>query len=249
MSPPTRIGLIVPSSNVTIETEVPQLLRRIGAQSGEEFTFHSSRAVLHNVDAESLDRMVGQADRCAAELSDARVDGIVYACLVAVMARGAGAHEEVEQRLEDVLSDAPPPAPAISSSAGALVRTLKAHGLRRVAILTPYVEALTERVAGYLESAGVTVTEARSLGVPDNVEVGRLDPMRLPDLAAEMDLSGADALIISACVQMPSLVAIPVAEQRLGLPVLSAATATVHDLLVRLGRAPVVPNAGSLLTV
>ena len=81
----------------------------------------------------------------------------------------------------------------------------------------------------------------------DNVQVGRLDPMRLPGLAKGMDLAGADAVILSACVQMPSLPAIAEAEEQLGLPVLSAATATVHDLLVRLGREPDVPGAGSLL--
>jgi maleate cis-trans isomerase len=34
----------------------------------------------------------------------------------------------------------------------------------------------------------------------------------------------------------------------LGLPVLSAATATVHDLLIRLGLSPEVPDAGVLLS-
>lgn len=242
MSAPTRIGLVVPSSNTTIETEVPEMLRR----SGAAYTFHSSRAVLHNVDAESLDRMVGQADRCAAELADARVDAIVYACLVALMARGPGSHEGVERRLEEVARESGAE-PAITSSAGALVRTLQAHGLRRVAILTPYVDALTELVVAYLEAAGVTIVDALSLRVPDNVQVGRLDPMRLPGLAKGMDLAGADAVILSACVQMPSLPAIAEAEEQLGLPVLSAATATVHDLLVRLGREPDVPGAGSLL--
>ena len=102
-------------------------------------------------------------------------------------------------------------------------------------------------MVAYLEAAGVEVVDSLSLRVPDNVAVGRLDPMRLPALAGGMDLAGADAVIISACVQMPSLAAIPVAEEQLGLPVLSAATATVHDLLVRLGREPEVPGAGRLL--
>ena len=35
----------------------------------------------------------------AGELADARVAAIVYACLVAVMARGPGEHERVEQQL------------------------------------------------------------------------------------------------------------------------------------------------------
>jgi maleate isomerase len=242
MTAPTRVGLVVPSSNTTIETEVPEMLRRTGAP----YTFHSSRAVLHSVDAESLDRMVGQADRNASELADARVDAIVYACLVAVMARGANAHEGVERRLEEVARENGAE-PAITSSAGALVRMLQAHGLQRVAILTPYVDALTKLVVAYIEAAGVKVVDSVSLRVPDNVEVGRLDPMRLPELASGMDLGDADAVILSACVQMPSLPAITIAEEQLGLPVLSAATATVHDLLVRLGRAPEVPGAGRLL--
>jgi maleate isomerase len=241
--------LVVPSSNTTIETEVPEMLSRRAGATGEAFTFHSSRAVLHTVDRESLHRMVGQVDRCASELADARVDAIVYACLVAVMARGPGEHERVEQQLaEGARRPGDGYDPVISSSAGALVRSLGAHRLRKVAILTPYVEALTEQVVAYLTAAGVVITDAMSLGVPDNVKVARLDPLGLPDLAAQMDLSSADALIISACVQMPSLAAIPIAEHQLGLPVLSATTATVHDLLVGLGLSPEVPDAGALLS-
>jgi maleate isomerase len=249
MSAPTKVGLVVPSSNTTIETEVPQMLMRRAAATGEEFTFHSSRAVLHSVDRKSLDRMVGQVDRCASELADARVDAIVYACLVAVMARGPGEHDRVEEQIrEQAWLPDEGYEPAISSSAGALVRSLDAHRLRRVAILTPYVEALTEQVVAYLSAAGVTITDAMSLGVPDNIKVAQLDPVRLPDLAAQMDLSSADALIISACVQMPSLPVIAQAERQLGIPVLSAATATVHDLLIRLGLLPQVPDAGALLS-
>lgn len=75
--PTRRIGLIVPSSNTTMETELPELLNR--HPSGDRFTFHSSRAVLHTVEAESLRAMVGQADRCASEVADAGVDVIAYA--------------------------------------------------------------------------------------------------------------------------------------------------------------------------
>src|SRR5207248_7328208 len=137
-------------SNTTIETEVPQMLSRRAAATGEAFTSHSSRAVLHTVDPESLDRMVGQVDRCANELADARVDAMVYACLVALMARGPGAHEGVEQQLGDATRRGDGYKPVISSSAGALVRSLEAHRLRKVAVLTPYVEALTQQVVDYL---------------------------------------------------------------------------------------------------
>jgi maleate isomerase len=42
--------------------------------------------------------------------------------------------------------------------------------------------------------------------------------------------------------------AIPRTERELGLPVLSAATATVHEILTSLGRDAVAPDAGALLS-
>ena len=65
--------------------------------------------------------MVGESDRCARELADARVDVIAYACLIAIMAEGKGAHESSEARLKETLAAAGCNAP-VTSSAGALVR-------------------------------------------------------------------------------------------------------------------------------
>jgi maleate isomerase len=59
-----RVGLIVPSSNVTMEAELPALLARHPAAARRGVTFHSSRAVLHQVNAASLRRMVGESERC-----------------------------------------------------------------------------------------------------------------------------------------------------------------------------------------
>ena len=42
------------------------------------------------------------ADRCAAELADARVDVMGYACLVAIMCMGKGYHCQSEGRLHEV---------------------------------------------------------------------------------------------------------------------------------------------------
>jgi maleate isomerase len=240
MSVPRRVGLIVPSSNVTIETEVPRMLAR--PHRDGELTFHSSRAVLHSVDPESLDAMVAASDRCASELSDAAVDVVVYACLVAVMARGAGAHEELEERLSAAAGGTP-----VISSAGALVRTLERLGARRAAIMTPYMPALTELVAAYIGGSGCEVVDSISLGVSDNQAVGRLDPAGLLEHAGRLELDGVDVVIASACVQMPSLPVIEELEARLGLPVISAATATTAELLDALAIDEDVPGGGSLL--
>jgi maleate isomerase len=246
MTAPHRVGLIVPSSNVTMETELPALLGRHPVAGGRGVTFHSSRTVLHQVDAESLRRMVADSDRCGGELADAKVDVVAYACLIAVMAEGKGAHETAEERLANALAAADSPVP-VTSSAGALVRTLQCLGAKRIAIVTPYLKPLTGVVIRYLAAYGIKVVDSVSLQVADNVEVGRLDPGMLIDHAKSLRLTRVDAVVLSACVQMPSLAVIGEAGRELGLPVLSAATATAREVLALLGEEPVIPGAGAAL--
>ena len=49
-----RVGQIVPSSNTTMEIEVPAMLRAAIADEDIEFTFHSSRAPMKTVSKEQL---------------------------------------------------------------------------------------------------------------------------------------------------------------------------------------------------
>jgi maleate isomerase len=131
--------------------------------------------------------------------------------------------------------------------AGALVEALHALGARRTALLTPYARPLTRAVADYIEDCGVEVRDSVSLEVTENIAVGRLDPGNLIELARGLELGDVDAVVLSACVQMPSLPAIAEAERELGLPVLPAATATTRKILIALDLDPVVPHAGRAL--
>jgi len=242
-----RIGQIVPSSNTTMETEIPAMLRLREQVRPERFTFHSARMRMKHVTKEELAAMDGESDRCAQELSDARVDVLGYACLVAIMAMGAGYHRESEARLRQRTRDNDGDAPVVTS-AGALVDALRIIGARRIALVAPYMVPLTRLVIGYIESEGVEVAQWRALEIPDNLEVGRHDPARLPDIVASMDTSGVDAIVLSACVQMPSLPVIAEVEARTGKPVVTAAVATTYAMLKALGLEPVVPGAGALLS-
>ena len=234
-----RIGLIVPSSNVTMEDELPELFRR----RPENFTFHSARMRMTTVSAEALAAMNQHGDRCAVELADADCDVLAYACLVAVMASGPGAHQSAATRLAAAAGGETP----VVTSAGALIEGIRALGARRVAMITPYAPALTGAVIDYLADAGIEVVDSISLGVTDNRAVGRLDPASLVPLTDQLDLTRAEALVLSACVQMPSLPAIESAQHRTGLPTLSAATATARSLCSALGLDPAIPGAGALL--
>jgi maleate isomerase len=238
-----RIGLVVPSSNVTVETEMPALLAR---HPVSRFSFHSSRMRMHTVSPEQLAAMNAQRERCVMEIADASPDVILYACLVAVMVGGPGEHHRVESVVAEQLATGGSAA-LIRSSAGALVEALKAVDAKRIAIVTPYVQPLAEQVVGYLQAEGFAVADWRALEVADNAEVGCIPGDRVLDAARSLDLTGVDALVISACVQMPSLDLVDAAEQEFGIPVLSAATAGAYSLLRALKLSVAIPGAGSLL--
>ncbi|WP_303659905.1 maleate cis-trans isomerase family protein [Haladaptatus salinisoli] len=241
-----RVGLIVPSSNVTMETEIPAMLNARPDHFGEEFTFHASRMRMRNVTQEELERMDDQSERSATLLSDAHCDVLAYACLIGIMAQGAGYHEESEAKLYERTVENDAEAPVVTS-AGALVRAMDRLDAERVTLIAPYMEELTQTVINYFESSGVDVVDYETLECPDNLEVARLDQRNLLNIADDLETDESDALVLSSCVQMPSLASIQAAEDRFGLPVFSAATATTYEILHQLQLSTQVPGAGSLL--
>lgn len=242
-----RIGQIVPSSNTTMETEVPAMFRARESVTLERFTFHSSRMRMKQVTKEQLAAMDADSGRCAAELTDARVDVLGYACLVAIMSMGKGYHCQSERRLHEITVTEGHGVPVVTS-AGALIGGLKALGAKRVALVAPYMKPLTAMVVEYIESEGIDVLDYVSLEIADNVAVGRRDPMALTQIYRELKLDGVDAIVLSSCVQMPSLAAIPIVEGESGLPVVSAAVCTTYQMLKSLNLDTFVPNAGLLLS-
>lgn len=242
-----RVGQIVPSSNTTMETEVPTMFRAREAVLPERFTFHSSRMRMKHVVKEELEAMDRDSDRCAIELSDARVDVLGYACLVAIMSMGKGYHRVSEARLHQRTVENGAPAPVVTS-AGALIEGLHRLGAKTISVICPYMKPLTRLVVDYIESEGITVRDFRALEIPDNLAVGRHDPQRLLEIYKGVDRTGIDAFVASACVQMPSLPIIQTLQDQIGVPVVSAAVCTAHQMLDRLGLERRVPAAGALLS-
>src|SRR5258708_35478131 len=113
-----RIGLIVPSSNTTMETELPELFRRRERVAPDRFSFHSARMPMTQVTPEALAAMDHEADRCAADLADAACDASAHAGLAPIMGRGPPANRRARDR-----GALPPPRPQhvaqVESDAGA----------------------------------------------------------------------------------------------------------------------------------
>lgn len=246
MNRPLPIGQIVPSSNTTMETEIPAMLRAREADRPERFTFHSSRMRMRKVTKEELDAMNHEGARCTAELSDAQVNVLSTACFVAIMFMGPGYHRQYERELTEVARSNALRAP-VMTSAGALIEGLQTLGARRISLMAPYMRPLTDLVVKYIENEGIEVIDSLSFEIPDNLEAGLRDPLQLIEDVKRLNTKGADVVVGSACVQMPSLAAIPHIEDMLGIRTVSAAICTTRSMLDRLGLEPIAPSAGALL--
>lgn len=246
MMKPLRIGQIVPSSNTTMETEIPAILRARESLYPERFTFHSSRMRMHKVTPEELAAMNREGLRCAAELADARVDLMSTACLVAIMAQGMGYHREVEHDFAEVVRGAGAQS-HIMTSAGALIHGLHLLGAKKISLMAPYMKPLTDKVVAYIESEGIEVVDRLCFEIPDNLEVGRRDPMQLLQDVERLNTANVDVVVLSACVQMPSLSALEIAQKKLGIPVTSTAASTARNMLDLLGLKGNIPGFGAVL--
>ena len=224
-----RVGLIVPSSNVTMETEIPQYLYRCASLRGQRITFHSSRTRMKRVTAEELRNMAADSERCAKEIADANVDAVAHACLVATMFMGAGAHRQLEEHICRVVADVGKTVPTITS-AGALVRTLRGMGASKIGLVAPYKPELTSVVENYLSAEGFRIVRSISLSEPDNSKVAQLNESKLVDHITLLGGEPVDAVIASACVQMPSLRALGVVASDFRVPVVSAALCTAIEI-------------------
>jgi maleate isomerase len=244
---PYRIGMIVPSSNTTLETEIPALLQRQGLADGSRFTFHATRLRLRHAGADALQAMNDAAGDAVDALCDSQVDTVVYGCLLATMSGGKASVVETGQRLARRANYMRAAPVSVVTSADAMIGALQSLGAKSVSMIAPYRKELTARVAATIEEHGVAVRHAASLEIADDVAVGRLDPQALLSMACELDLANSDALVLSAGVQMPSLEVLDSVEQLLGLPVISAASASVWALLQKLRIEPKIKAAGWLL--
>lgn len=247
MHPKTfRIGQIVPSSNTTMETEIPAMLRAREALHPERFTFHSSRMRMHKVTPEELANMNKEGLRCAAELADARVDVMSTACLVAIMAQGLGYHRQVEADFRRIARENGSDA-QVMTSAGALIHGLQKLGAKKISLMAPYMKPLTDKVVAYIESEGIEVVDRICFEIPDNLEVGRRDPMRLLDDVKQLNVANVDVVVLSACVQMQSIPALQLAQDALGIPVTSTSACTTRNMLDLLGLKAATPGYGKVL--
>ncbi|MFD1882996.1 ectoine utilization protein EutA [Paracoccus pacificus] len=200
-----RFGLIALATDLTTERDAARLMPAGTA-------LHVTRIAFQNPTTPENLRATGPGLRAAAELlvPEVPLRGIGFACTSA----GAVLGDELPALIGD--NRAP-----ITTPAGGAVRALRAMGLTRIALMTPYLPQTTVPVAQYFQQRGFEIVSTHSLGHADDRDMARLDGATLIKAARAADHPDAQAVFMS-CTALSALDVIPLLEASLGKPVLSA---------------------------
>lgn len=228
-----RLGLIVPSSNTTMEPEFYEMLPK-------GFSVHTGRVRLREVTLKGLAEMEEKIEEEAQKLASARVDVIGYGCTSGSLFRGLGHDKIIEERIEKASGT-----PAVAT-AGAVVKALKALDVRKVAVATPYTDEINSLEDKFLSANGFQVVDLKGLQITDNVKIGKLGGQVAYNMVMELRHGEADGIFIS-CTNFPTIESIEKLERVLGKPVISSNTATLWAMLKRCGVSAKIQGFGRLL--
>ena len=150
-----------------------------------------------------------------------------YACTSGSFIRGTSGERELARAMTAA------GAPAAVTTSGALLKALTALGVSRVAIATPYDDAITAHLEEFLLDAGVDVHSSANLGLVSGIQ--NVPYETTADLIRRADDSAAQAIFVS-CTNLPTYDLIAALEAELDKPVITANQVTMWHSLQVIGR-------------
>ena len=104
-------------------------------------------------------------------------------------------------------------------------------GVRSVAVVTPYPDALTGPVRASLEADGFTVPVARGLGLTASLEIAAVPPETIARFAVETFRRGPADAVFVACCTFRAFDARDAIAAALGVPVVTSNQAALEAAL------------------
>jgi maleate cis-trans isomerase len=164
---------------------------------------------------ETLPAYKGHALRLATTLIDRNVDVVAYGCTAAGFIAGPSADNALASDLHRVTSR------PVVTTARSMVLGLQEIGARRIALVTPYAEAVNDRLKEFLADGGISVTSFASFYAENTDALGRIQAGDVAELAQRTMTRNCDSMFI-ACAQLPTFEVLEKLQAEFERPVLSS---------------------------
>ena len=228
MTPPVRLGMLTPSSNTTLEPVTTAMLARLPAVS-----VHFSRFPVTEI-ALTGDALAQFDDRpilAAAELlAHAKVDVIAWNGTSSGWL-GFDADTRLCERIEAATGI------RANTSMLALNQILAATGVRRLGLVTPYIDAVQHRIIANYATLGIACDPERHLGIQDNFAFCQVPAATLADMIRAVANQKPDAIGI-ICTNLNAAPLVAAMEQETGIPIYDTIATAVWKSLRLAGMDP-----------
>lgn len=231
-----RLGLIVLATDLTSERDAAALIPPARA------AVHVSRVAYDNpTTPDNLLKMAPRlGDAARVLVPGAALRAVYYSCTSGSVVIG-----------DDVIRSAigawHPGVPVVTPT-GAALAAFEALGVRRIALVTPYLAETLKPMIAYFSGHGIEVASALCFGFADDRDMARIRGEDIAAAASEADCPEAEAVFLS-CTALPALGVIAELEARLGKPVVSSNQAGFWALRHHAGLSGAPEGFGGLMSL
>jgi maleate isomerase len=223
-----RIGLVVPSTNTTVQPECDDLRPR-------GVTNHTARVTIKerplNTEQAFFEHMQAMREGIGIaidQIMTAGLDHLIVGIALETFWGGVAAADKFQSEL------VARSAVGISMGSTASVAALKAFGAKRIAVLTPHQLRGDEMVRLYLTEAGLEVVRLVGLKCQTPRAIARVPAADIRNALRDLDGPDVDA-ILQVGTALPTVAIAAEAERWFGKPVLAINAVTYWDALRRCG--------------
>ena len=228
MSEALHAGLMVPSNNTTMERELLTWLpagstcRTIKIQRGKGM-----------LTKETLPEYRAQAVKLAETLAERAIDVVAYGCTAAGFISGPAGDAALQSDLSSVTGK------AVVTTARSMVQALQDAGVKNIALVTPYLDAVNVQLKAFLAEGGIHVKSFNSFYAKDVDELGRIESHQVAKLSRETMRDDCEALFIG-CSQLPTAEILGELSREFGRPAFSSIQVTAQRAIKAAAAASVV---------
>lgn len=211
---PFRVGLLVPSSNTTMEMDFHRELP-------DDIEIATARMYLPETTKEAeivmIDKWLSRANE---DIATVKPDLTVFGCTSGGSLFGQNYDQGIRQKIEEETGS------EAVSILSALSEEFALLDAKRLVVITPYNQVLTDAVRDSLAEDGFEVLAVRGMGITDNLVIGEQGAEAITTFALESidpaTFQEADCLFIS-CTNLPAVRALPALKAQFpGLPIMTS---------------------------